>query len=245
MMTLTEENYYTLDADKEYFSVSQFKSFMRCESATIKKLKGEYTEPTTRAMLVGSFVDNWMDGTLGKFIQEHPEVFTKRQELRAEFRQANEIIKLIEEHKDFNKFLSGEHQKILTAEMFGVPWKIKMDSFVEGVCITDLKVIAKTKNLPYWRYDWQGSVYQKVAEANGYGLLPFYLATVTKEKVSDINIFQIPQPQLDLALREVEENMPHLIDVKNGKVEPKRCENCPYCRMTRKIKVRSYAELME
>jgi hypothetical protein len=245
MMELTEENYYTKEADLEYFSVSQFKSFMQCEAAAMEKLRGEYEPPMTKAMLVGSFVDAYVEGTLDSFIKKHPEVFTRRKELRAEFRQANEIIKLIDEHKDFNKFLSGEHQKILTAEMFGVPWKIKMDSFIEGICITDLKVIAKTKNLPYWRYDWQGAVYQKVAEANGCGLLPFYLATVTKEKVSDINIFQIEQAQLDLALREVEENMPHLIEVKQGKAEPKRCESCPYCRMTRKVKVRGYSELMK
>lgn len=245
IIQLTEDNYYDSEANKSYFSVSQYKSLLRCESATMAELRGEYTPPVTKAMLVGSFVDNWMDGTLQKFINDHPEVFTRKQELRAEFRQANEIIKIIEKNYDFNKFLQGEHQKILTFEMFGALWKMKMDSFVENVCITDLKVIARTDNLPLWRYDTQGAIYQAGVEANGYGRLPFYLATVTKEKISDINIFQVPQAQLDMALNEVESNMPHLIEVKNGLVEPKRCEKCPYCKMTRKITVRNYADLMK
>lgn len=242
---MTEENYYSQEANEKYWSVSQYKSFMRCEASAMAELKGKYKPPISKAMLVGSFVDNWMDGTLQQFVNEHPEIFTLKNELRAEFRQANEIIELIKNHYDFNKFLQGEHQKILVCEMFNTLWKIKIDNFEEGICIADLKVIAKTKSLPLWRYDIQGAVYQKVVEANGYGLLPFYLVVATKEKISDLNVFQIPQAQLDTALSEVEQNMPHLIDVKNGLIEPKRCENCPYCRMTRKITVRNYMELVD
>lgn len=240
---LNNKNYYSQQANMQYWSVSQYKSFIRCESAAIAELKGEYQPPITKAMLVGSFVDAYVEGTLDDFIKSHPEIFTARKQLRAEFRQANEIIKRIQADGNFNKFLSGEKQKILTAELFGVPWKIKMDSFSEGICITDLKVVAKTDYLPNWRYDLQGSVYQAVAEANGYGRLPFYLAVITKEKVADMNVFQIEQAQLDFSYREIEENIPHLIDVKSGAIEPKRCEKCPYCRMTRKIHVRGYLEL--
>lgn len=240
---LTSENYYSQQANMKYWSVSQYKNFMKCEASAMAELRGEYQQPITKAMLVGSFVDAYVEGTLGDFIENHPEIFTKRQELRSEFRQANEIIKRIQSDKNFNIFLSGEKQKILTAELFGVPWKIKIDSFSENICITDLKVVAKTDYLPNWRYDLQGTVYQAVAEANGYGHLPFYLAVITKEKVADMNVFQIEQAQLDLSYREIEENMPHLIDVKSGVIEPKRCEKCPYCRMTRKIHVRGYSEL--
>jgi len=38
--------------------------------------------------------------------------------------------------------------------------------------------------------------------------------------------------------------MPHLIEVKQGLVEPKRCENCEYCKKTRDVKVRGYKELL-
>lgn len=141
--------------------------------------------------------------------------------------------------------MSGEKQKILTAEMFGVPWKIKMDSFLPKICIADLKVVARTEKLPDWRYDLQGAVYQEVARLNGYGILPFYLSVATKEKVPDLNIFQIPDSKLDKALLEIGENMPHFIDVKMGLEEPKRCEKCAWCKMTRELKVRNYTELVD
>ncbi|MFR9064128.1 MAG: hypothetical protein ACLVJO_10425 [[Clostridium] scindens] len=28
-----------------------------------------------------------------------------------------------------------------------------MDSYLPGICITDLKVVANFRTLPYWRYD--------------------------------------------------------------------------------------------
>lgn len=248
-MNLTEENYYGKQANEAFFSVSQFKQLCSCEASAMAQLRGEYTPPVSKAMLVGSFVDNYVDGTLDKFKSEHPEIFTLKKQLRAEFKRANEIIEVIKQNQGFNKFLQGEKQKILTGELFGAKWKIKMDSFSEGLCITDLKVVALTRKLPYWRYDWQGAVYQEIAYQNGFtdakgNPLPFYLAVVSKEKVPDLNIFQVEQSQLDLALNEIGEKMPRFIEVKQGLVEPKRCENCEYCKKTRNVKVRGYKELL-
>lgn len=244
-LILNEQNYYSAEANRAYWSVSQYKDFMRCEAMAMAKIRGEYEPPMTRAMLVGSFVDRYMEGTLAQFITEHPELLTLKRQLRAEFRHAYEIINKIESSPKFMNYMSGEKQKILTAEMFGVQWKIKMDSFLPKICITDLKVVARTERLPDWRYDLQGAVYQAAVEANGYGRLPFYLAVATKEKVPDLNIFQIPDSELDKALIEIGENMPHFINVKTGIEEPKRCEKCAWCKMTRELKVRNYMELME
>ena len=244
-LILNDQNYYSLEVNQAYWSVSQYKDFMLCPSMAMAKIQGEYVEPITRAMLVGSFIDRHFEGTLPQFITEHPELFTLKKQLRAEFRHAYEIINRIESSPKFMQYMSGEKQKILTAEMFSAPWKIKMDSFLPKVCITDLKIIARTEWLSNWRYDLQGAVYQAVAEANGYGRLPFYLATATKEKVPDLNIFQIPDSKLDEALQEIGENMPHFIAVKNGLEEPERCEKCAWCKMTRKLEVRNYMELVE
>lgn len=244
-LILNEKNYYSTEAHQSYWSVSQYKDFMRCEAMSMAKIMGEYEHPMTRAMLVGSFIDRYMEGTLPQFITEHPELFTLKRQLRAEFRHAYEIINKIESSPKFMNYMSGEKQKILTAEMFGVQWKIKMDSFLPKICITDLKVVARTERLPDWRYDLQGAVYQAVAEANGYGRLPFYLAVATKEKVPDLNIFQIPDSELDKAFVEIGENMPHFINVKMGLEEPERCEKCAWCKMTRELKVRNYMELVE
>lgn len=242
---LTDDTYYSPEANKVFFSVSQYKDFCRCEAMAMAKLCGEYEQPMTKAMLVGSFVDHYFEGTLKQFMEENPKIFYCRSGLRADFKKADAIIKRVESDQRFMQFMGGEKQKILVFEMYGVPWKIKMDSFVEDICITDLKVVQNFRSLPLWRYDVQGAVYQAGAEANGYGKLPFYLAVVTKEAVTNFDIFQIDQPTLDMALREIERNMPRFIAVKAGQEEPHYCGVCDYCKSVKKARIRNYNELME
>ena len=243
---LTESNYYSTESDLAYMSVSQFKSFMKCEAATMARLKGEY-EPqgNNTALLVGSYVDSAIEGTLEQFKADNPSIFKKDGTLKAEYVKAEEIVRLINENELFMQFLSGEKQVILTFNLFDVDWKIKMDSFVRGKCITDLKTARNTEGIPKWRYDIQGAIYQKGVELNDLGKLPFYLAVATKEDIPELNIFQIPQSTLDLALMEVEENLPHIMEVKTGKITPTRCECCDYCKKTRQVKIRNYNELLE
>ena len=242
---LTESNYYSNESDKAYMSVSQYKSFMSCEARTMAKLNGEYEDKKSNALLFGSYVDSAIEGTLEQFKAENPQIFKKNGEPYAEFVKAEDLIRLIKDNELFMKFLSGEKQVILVFELFGVWWKIKMDSFVRDICITDLKTAASTEGIVKWRYDIQGAVYQKGVELNDLGKLPFYLAVATKEDIPDLNIFQIPQSTLDLALMEVEENLPHIMEVKTGKIAPTRCEKCDYCKKTRQVKIRNYNELLE
>ena len=162
-MIPTEKNYYSLEAGEQYFSVSQYKDFMKCEAMAMAKLHGEYEQRTTRALLVGSFVDSYFEGTLPQFMQDNPEIFTRKNELKSEFQKANEIISRVKSDKTFARFMSGEKQRIMTFEMFGVPWKMKMDSYLPGICITDLKIVANFKSLPLWRYDLQGEQFIKPA----------------------------------------------------------------------------------
>ena len=72
MPSLTAENYYSQVANMAYMSVSQFKAFEQCEAAAMAELYGEYKAPTSTALLVGSYVDAWFEGTLDKFILAHP-----------------------------------------------------------------------------------------------------------------------------------------------------------------------------
>lgn len=242
---LTENNYYDRSSDLAYMSVSQYKSFMSCEARTMAKLNGEYEEEKNGALLFGSYVDSAIEGTLEQFKAENPQIFKKNGEPYAEYVKAEELIRLIKENELFMKFLGGEKQVILTFNLFDVDWKIKMDSFVRDICITDLKTARNTEGIVKWRYDIQGAIYQKGVELNDLGKLPFYLAVATKEDIPDLNIFQIPQSTLDLALMEVEENLPHIMEVKLGKIAPTRCEKCDYCKKTRQVRIRNYNELLE
>lgn len=242
---LNQSNYYSEKANMQYFSISQYKDFMKCEAMALAKITGAYKPEMTRAMLIGSFVDTYFEGTQEQFIKENPAVFTRKNELRSEFRKANQIISRIENDELFMKFMSGEKQRIMTFEMFGVPWKMKMDSYLPGICITDLKIVAKFRALPFWRYDLQGAGYQKGVEIVTGERLPFYLAVATKERTIDLDVFQIPQSTLDSALYEIERNIGHYAEVKAGLVPPTYCGECDYCKSIKAARIRNYNELLE
>ena len=94
-MQLTEENYYSDIANYEYMSVSQFKDFngtygrVACEEAALAKLKGEYAQASSTALMVGSYVDRYFEGTLDAFKSEHTEMFKKDGNLKAEYVKAD------------------------------------------------------------------------------------------------------------------------------------------------------------
>ena len=244
-MILNNENYYSPEANQEYMSVSQYKAFMNCEAAAMASISGRYERPTTRALLVGSFVDRYFEGTLDEFLKENPTLYTRKHELRAEFKRANQIIEAVKTDPKFMDAMSGEKQRIFTFDLFGVKWKAKLDSYNPGKAITDLKVVARMDKLPMWRYDIQGAVYQKGVEIVTGEKLPFYLAVVTKERVMDRDIWQIPQSTLDMALRQVEENIGRYVDIKAGLLEPVHCGRCDYCKSIKQAAVRNYNELLE
>lgn len=245
-MKLSDDTYYGKEASQAFFSVSQYKDFCNCEAMAMAKMRGEFEQKQTKAMLIGTLVDRWFEGTLDELRETCPNIFYCRNgALRADFRKADEIIKRVRRDERFMQFMSGEKQKILTFEMFGAPWKMKMDSFVSEICVTDLKIVQNFKSLVYWRYDIQGAAYiEGVRIALGQDL-PFYLATVTKEVVPNFDIFQIDRPTLDMALREIEGNMPRFIAVKSGLEEPHYCGVCDYCKSVKKARIRNYSELLE
>lgn len=236
-MRLTKLNYYSQAANREYMSVSQFKSFLTCEAATMAELNGEYERPASTALLVGSYVDSWFEGTLDEFKSEHPEIFKRDGTLKADYVKAEELITRAQQSPLFMDFMGGEKQKIIFGEIDGVKWKGKIDSYHPGRMIVDLKTSRSLhpvmgKNLiEQFRYDIQGAIYQRLEGHN----LPFYLAILTKEDPVDIEICEIEQPELNEAFDFVKREQPHIIDVKTGKVPPKRCGVCPYCRLTKQL----------
>lgn len=243
-MKLNSSNYYSAEANREYFSVSQFKDFINCEAAALATIKGEYKKTATKSMLVGTYVDAYFEGSLKEFTQSNPCIYTAKKDLKIEFKKAEEIIKRVQRDPLFMKFMSGEKQKILTFEMFDIKWKMKMDSFIDNICIADLKIVSDFKSIPKWRYDIQGAIYQKGVEIALKEKLPFYLVVATKENVVDLDIFQIPQSILDSALEDVEIMIDRFQAVKNGKQEPIHCGICDYCKKLKRAGIRNYMDLL-
>lgn len=235
-MTLTNDNYYSQEANWEYMSVSQYKQFMKCEAAAMAQLRGEWEPPKTTALLVGSYIDAWFEGTLDEFKADCPEIYTKTGKLKSDFVQAEEIIAFVQKDAMFMRYMAGKKQVILTAEFFGTKWKIKIDSYHPDK-IVDLKVMRSMERImgksfvEHWGYDLQMAVYWKT-EGND---LATYLAVVTKQDTPDKEIISIPRWRRVELLEEVERNMPRILSVKSGLHPPQRCGVCEYCRATKML----------
>lgn len=258
-MILTQDNYFSPEATRNYWSVSQFKSFDRCEAAGSAEARGEYSREMTDALLIGSYVDAHFAGEADKYFEEHKEqMFSKRGGgLLAKFKQADEIIETVRSQPLMMEYLEGDKQVIRTAELWGIPWKIKMDVF-NGERIVDLKVVKDFKDIyeegfgrrswvEYWGYDIQGAIYQKV-EQRAMGRpkpLDFYIVAVTKEKVPDVAVIEIPQYYLDAAYKLVEAKIERFDLIKSGDVEPIRCERCDYCKRTKILQAPEVYEVKE
>ena len=255
MIGLTSTNYHTTAANKDYWSVSLFKEFDRCEASGLAMVRGDYEREKTTSLLVGSYVDAYYAGEQPEFIGEHPEIFNSRTgELKADYRKADELIRTIDSQPLMVEYLTGQKQVIMSAELFDVPWKIKIDVH-GGNRIVDLKVVkdfeplykegfGRVSWIEYWGYDIQGAVYQKIEQiASGRTEpLPFYLVAVTKEKVPDVAVIQIPQHILDTALRVVESKIDRFDLVKHGDIEPIRCEHCEWCKKSKVLREPSIYE---
>ena len=100
-IALTNENYYSMQANKDYMSVSQFKDFAgtlahpNCEDVALKKAFGYISTPKTKPLLVGSYIDSYFEGTLDEFKTENPEIFKKTGDkgLLADYKDAESIIR--------------------------------------------------------------------------------------------------------------------------------------------------------
>ena len=249
MMTLTNSNYYTTEANRAFWSTSLFKAFDKCEARGFAMVNGEYTQPETDALLIGSYVDAYFANELDLFIKrDGDKVFKKNGEMYAKFTNANAMIDRIERESVLIDFLQGEKQTIKTAEMLGVKWRVKMDVY-NGERIVDLKTVKDFEPIykkgfgfmswvEYWGYDIQGAIYQRVEQiATGRDKpLPFYIVAVTKEAVPDVDLIEIPQYMLDAAFAVVESKIDRFDLVKLGEIEPKRCGTCDYCKLTKQIK---------
>jgi len=272
---LNLDNYY--DKDK-FMSVSRWKAMSRCEVAGVKPF-----DDTNRSipLLVGSYVDAYVEGNLDQFKIDTPEIFTKKiaphegtvellrtidegyvtrnntlnskklseakrlheecfdveYKLKSDYVKADEICEYIDNNSTMQQFLSGEKQTVMTGEIAGVPFKIKMDSYAEGIAISDLKVMRSVTDkegnivdfITPWKYDVQLACYQEIVRQNTGNQLPCYIVAVTKESPINSIIVNIPQEVLNTALYRVEETIEELYQAYIGERLPDPCGICKVC----------------
>lgn len=251
-MAVNKKNYFSQSNNMKYCGSSQFKAFLKCPARAMAVLRGEWEDEETTALLVGSYVDAYFEGTLEEFKAEHPNIFKKDGTLKADYEKANAIIDRVTKDELFMKYMSGRKQVIKTGEIEGVPFKIKIDSYHKGKAIVDLKVIKdfepiwndergiREDFIHYWGYHYQAAIYQAI-EGNR---LPFYICAATKENNVDFDVIHIPQTWIDSAMAEIKARIGIIAAVKSGEIEAEGCGKCDYCRAKKKLtRVRSADEL--
>ena len=246
MEKLTKETYRT---NHDYMSYTTFTKFLKCEAAAVAR----YSEPPTEAQLVGSYVDAYFSNEMQEFQKEHPEIYnSKTGELKAKFQLADKLIERIEQDETFMKMLSGEKQRIMTGVIEGMPFKIKMDSYKPGQFIVDLKVVKDferiwsktlkkyTNFIEAYDYDLELAIFQEIERQNSdnHKPLPCYIAAITKEEpYADVGAFGFSQLKLTEALDFVKRQIPRIKGIMNGEIAPHRCEQCAYCKKTKRMRV--------
>ena len=246
MVEITEQNYYSSVINLSYFSVSQYKAFLKCPAAAMAELNGEYVPEKGRALLLGSYVDEMLTGTeetQAAFLEENrSELFKRNGEPYADILQADETIARVKRQPLMMKYLGGQHQVMMTGEISGVPFKIKMDSYQPGEYIADLKYMSSLRSpnlfepmIKYWGYDIQAACYQEIIRQNTGERLPFFFVVATKEKPAHLAVGEINQWNMDEALESVKKRIVHFQKIKLGEAPAERCEdyNCEYCTSTK------------
>lgn len=264
---LTPENYYSNEAAWAYMSVSQLKQFQCCEAKAMAVLNGEYKDPDEDALLIGSYVHAAVEGeeALQKFKESTPQIFSSKGptkgELKSEYRHADRMVQTLRDDELCSMMLTGMNEQIVTAELFGVMWKAKIDILApdEGR-IVDLKTVKSIRERYYnaekgryesfveaYGYCLQMAVYVALEHEynSGFGTLEPFIVAVSKEDIPDKAVICFDEETMMQQLDIVGSKLPRVLAVKEGRAEPKRCGTCRYCRKTKKATIIHYMNLLE
>lgn len=250
-MQLNKHNYFSLEADKEYFSVSQFKAFKECEAKVIAKLNGEWKEKENEAFLLGSYVHAWSEGTLKEFKNENPQLFKKDGTLYAKYELGDKMISALANDLLVERVREGQKEVIITAELFGAKWKCMMDIYNPSRKVfADIKTTRsihqkywneyegiKQNFIQYYDYLLQMAIYAEIERLNR-GEEDYFqphIIAVDKQDPPDKAVIFVGTDFIKHKLLEVEVLLPRFIKVKNGEEKPIGCGQCDYCRSVKQL----------
>lgn len=239
--------------------VSQFKSMIACEAAAMAQINGEYSPFKADALLFGSAVHAWNENKLSEFKRNNPVLYKKDGTIYAKFQGIQDCIEALSDSV-CTMALEGQKEVIMSAELFGVPWKIMIDSYNPDFgMFSDLKTMKGMYDrfwsredgcyvnfVEHYGYDIQMSVYaevERLATGRAERLDP-HIVVVTKEDPPDKAVLKGFLPVADTVLAYVETKMERIKEVKYGRAEPTRCGKCEYCRGTKTAEIIDYHELL-
>ncbi|GLC88235.1 PD-(D/E)XK nuclease-like domain-containing protein [Lysinibacillus piscis] len=249
---LTSKNYHSKEANQHYMSVSQFKAAIQCEAAMIAELKGEFIRPLSPAMAVGSYLHAGFEGNEAfcTYLQNHHDsIFNMKGNKYADYLKADEMMETVRNDKFCMFALDGEKEVIMTGDLFGAEWKIKVDSIhhQQGT-FTDLKSI-QAFDKRHWSekynayvsfiqahdYILQMYVYQEIIFQNTGRYYDPYIVVVTKETPPDKAILHFDSARFGFEEEYVQTMLPSILEAKQGIKKGHRCGKCAYCRANQQL----------
>lgn len=246
-MKLTNENYFK---DKTHLNNSTLKIYSECSAKALAISKGEYEQEfTSTALLVGSYVDSAIEGTLEQFKNENLEIYkykNPKNGLKSDFLESDVMIEKINQDKFAKILLTGEKQRIFTGEIEGIKVKCKVDNInFNKKFFTDLKTC---KDIFETKYNYETKELESFIQFRGYLLqLAFYreiirqntgeefiACIVAYDKTDNLRglTIQFTKEEIDNAYIEVLELIKKHKEALKGNTH--RCEKCDYCNSTRK-----------
>lgn len=225
-----------LDEDPESF-LSQhpemFSTKLEVNVDTIAKVAEQFPELVTRNL-------TWKSGALSRAREAMPEAFTRISSLKADFEICDQVINRARRDNMLMEYLTdGDHQTVLTGMLGDMLWKGKTDTINVGKRrIVDLKVMCDMQRrggvsfVEAMRYDEQLAIYRELAQQQFGGDWECYIAVVTKETPSGVELIRVPDWRCDQLIADLEASCVFLKTLRDGKREPTRCGVCDYCRDT-------------
>lgn len=277
LLELNRDNYYSIEADRDYMSCSQYQDFLDCEARAMAKLEGRFIREESEAFLVGNYFHTFFEGPAEheEWCHDHfDNVFKYTVDKKtgdiiikgkyAPYVKADEMIQAVMNDELCRAFVEmpGENEKIITGEIFGIPWKARLDKYLPtDRVIIDYKTcksIYETNYNPFTKqretfvetygYMMRAAVYTELEKqlTKQSSDPQFILICVSKESPPDKEPVSLNhRARYDLELQRVKENLARIIQVKNHRVPPKRCGVCEYCRATKKCtSIKPYYQLM-
>jgi hypothetical protein len=272
-LILNKDNYFSQQAEQDYMSCSQYLSFIGmggnpgCEAKTMAKIRGEWIEESSTALQVGSYLHSHFEGPQAKkeFIANTPDMFLKNGGLKAEHKQADQMIATLENDEFAMYMLQGESEVIMTAELFGMWWKVRYDKYLSekrrGADIKTTKsitehdwIIRDAKNVKasfveVYEYPLRAAIYsevERIVTGHEEGDWPdFYIVAVSKEDPPDKAVVNMKDEyRYAQELEKVKESLTRIKLLKQGVLQPIRCGRCDYCRSTKRLeRVIHYTDL--
>jgi hypothetical protein len=255
-IVITSRNYHDLENKRTHFSASQWRSWCECEAKTLAYIRGDWKQPETEALLVGSYVDRALTAPdeLEAWVARHKDdVFGKKGDKSAAFRKADKMIERVKKDEMWQRLAKiGKFQEVLTGKIGGTDWAYMADVLVDDPAIA---MLLDFKTCADFDEEWMltdGNKWQKGhwIDAAGYwrqlaigrelfiqkyGYAPVCGIIASKKPATDDKEVGLGMWVMDNEVRlgceigRIEELLHRIIAVKACELPPTKCGRCEYC----------------